>query len=79
MYENIAMVKNLSSAIKNEKLDERLKTSITEQTSLNDIFLSLKNKKLHSYEIRSQLRWINYKTNFVIFKMIRPHMMLSGK
>ena len=46
---------------------------------LATIFLSLKNKKLHLHEIHSQLRWMNYKTNFVIFKMICSHMMLSRK
>ena len=30
LHGNIAMFENLSSAIRNEKLDERLKTSITE-------------------------------------------------
>ena len=30
LHGNIALFENLSSAIKNEKLDERLKTSITE-------------------------------------------------
>ena len=30
IHGNIAKLKNLSSAIKNEKLDQRLKTSITE-------------------------------------------------
>ena len=71
LHGNIAMFENLSSAIKNEKLNERLKTSITEYLQINlsnDIFLSLKNKKLHSYEISSQWRWLNYKNNFVIFK-----------
>ena len=71
LHGNIAMFENLSKAIKNEKLNERLKTSITEHLQINlsnDIFLSLKNKKLHSYEISSQLRWLNYKNNFVIFK-----------
>ena len=71
LHGNIAMFENLSSAIKNEKLNERLKTSITEHLEINlsnDVFPSLKNEKLHLYEISSQLRWLNYKNNFVIFK-----------
>ena len=52
--------------------------------SSKDIFLSLKNKKLHLYKIRFRLPWmlvifaINYRTNFMIFEMNRPHMMFSG-
>ena len=84
IHENIAMFENLTSAIKNEKLDERLRTSITEhlqsfEAEFKRYFPEPKNEKLHSHEIRSQLRWMNYKTNFVIFKMIRPHTMLSRK
>ena len=53
------MFANLACGIKEDKeLDERLKTSITQrlqslELSSNDIFLSLKSKNQHSYEIRS--------------------------
>ena len=46
------MFENLSSAIKNEQ--HRLQSTFNLlKLSSNDIFLSLKNKKLDSYEIRS--------------------------
>ena len=55
------MFENLSSAIKeDEELDERLNSLTTQhlqplKTVLKRYYLSLKNKKPHSYEIRSQL------------------------
>ena len=57
------MIENLSSAIKeDEELDEHLNTLTTQhlqplKTVLKQYFpeLNLKNKKPHSYEIRSQL------------------------
>ena len=58
------MFANLASAITEDKeLDERLKTSITQrlqslELSSNDIFLSLKSKNQHSYEIRSRRLWM---------------------
>ena len=85
------MFENLSKPIKeDEEPDKRSKTSITErlqslETLSNDIFLSLKKKKPHSYEISSRLLWMlviflmNYKTNFMILEKIRPHVMFFRK
>ena len=53
--------------------------------SSNNIFLSLENKKPHSWEICSGLLWMlmifpkNCKINFRIFKMIRPHVIFFRK
>ena len=56
------------------------------EVSTKDICLSLKNKKPHSYEISFRLLWklvifpMNYyKNNFMIFKMISPHVMVFRK
>ena len=42
LHGNIVLFENLPSAIKNEKLDERLKTSITEHLLINLLIQSFK-------------------------------------
>ena len=77
------MVECLPSAVKeDEELVERLKTCFKTinllKLSSNDIFLSLKNKKsvLDCFGCWWCSQWFTtYKTNFMIFEMIRPHVM----
>ena len=80
------MFENLFSAIKSEKLDERLKTSITEHfQSFEDEFKRYfpEPEEQETAFVRNQfstaLDELGNKTSFVIFKIIPPHMMLSRK
>ena len=75
------MFENLSCAIKNKKLHERLRTSVTEhllsfEAEFERYFPEPKEQEA-GFAQNPFSTWMNYKTNFVIFKMIRRHMMLS--
>ena len=92
-YRQFAKFKNLSSALKeDELLDERLKTSITQhlqslKTEFKRYFPELKKKQEAAF-VRNPFSTaldvivifpIIYKTNFMIFKMNRPHVMFFRK
>ena len=85
------MFENLASFIKeDEELDERFNVSTAQhvqslKTVFKRYFLSLKNKKSLSYEIRSRLLlmlWIfpmHYKPKSMIIKIICPHVIFFRK
>ena len=78
------MFENLSSDVKNEKLDKRLETSITKhlqsfKTEFKQYFPESKKQEAAFVRNPFSTTLDNYKANVAIFKMIRPRMILSRK